>query len=150
MITCRAVISLRVRVPVLSEQMTVTEPRVSTAGSLRVMALRRTICCTPNARVMVMMAGRPSGMAATAKPMAAIISSVGAKLWTNQPMPSIPTAMMRMITARTRPKAVIWRVSGVSRVSISVIRRVIRPSSVRAPVAVTTPVPMPAATRVPE
>ena len=55
-----------VRVPVLSEQMTVTEPRVSTAGSLRMRALRRSIRCAPSDRAMVTMAGSPSGTAATA------------------------------------------------------------------------------------
>jgi hypothetical protein len=62
---------LRVSVPVLSEQITVTEPSVSTAGKRRTMALRRAMRCTPSARVMVTMAGRPSGMAATARPTAA-------------------------------------------------------------------------------
>ena len=71
MATACTVISLRVRVPVLSEQITVTEPSVSTAGSRRTMALRAAMRCTPMARVMVMMAGRPSGMAATARPTAA-------------------------------------------------------------------------------
>ena len=62
----RTVISFRVRVPVLSEQMTVTEPSVSTAGRRRMMALRRAMRSTPIASVIVMTAGRPSGMAATA------------------------------------------------------------------------------------
>jgi hypothetical protein len=35
-----AIISISVRVPVLSEQMRDTEPSVSTAGSRRMMALR--------------------------------------------------------------------------------------------------------------
>ena len=39
-IDLRTVISLRVSVPVLSEQMTETEPSVSTAGRRRMMALR--------------------------------------------------------------------------------------------------------------
>ncbi len=65
------VISLRVSVPVLSEQMTVTEPSVSTAGRRRMMALRRAMRCTPMASAMVMIAGRPSGIAATARPTAA-------------------------------------------------------------------------------
>ena len=65
------IISLRVRVPVLSEQITLTEPRVSTAGRRRMMALRRAMRWTPMASVMVMIAGRPSGMAATARPTAA-------------------------------------------------------------------------------
>ena len=53
-----------VRVPVLSEQMTVVEPRVSTAGRLRMMARRLAMRETPIARVTVSAAGRPSGMAA--------------------------------------------------------------------------------------
>jgi len=56
---------LVVRVPVLSEQMTVVQPSVSTEGSLRTMALRLTILRVPRARQSVMTAGRPSGMAAT-------------------------------------------------------------------------------------
>ncbi|HBE72516.1 MAG TPA: hypothetical protein DDW31_00145, partial [candidate division Zixibacteria bacterium] len=46
-----------VRVPVLSEQMTEVLPRVSTAGSLRMMAFRLAILETPMARVMVRAAG---------------------------------------------------------------------------------------------
>ena len=55
------IISIRVSVPVLSEQMRDTEPRVSTAGRRRTMALRWAIRCTPIASVIVMIAGRPSG-----------------------------------------------------------------------------------------
>ena len=65
------VISFLVSVPVLSEQITVTEPSVSTAGRRRMMALRRAMRCTPMASTMVMMAGRPSGIAATAMPTVA-------------------------------------------------------------------------------
>ena len=50
-----------VSVPVLSEQMTVTEPRVSTAGSLRIRAFRRSMRCAPKARAMVTTAGKPLG-----------------------------------------------------------------------------------------
>ena len=64
--TVRTVISFLVRVPVLSEAITVAEPKVSTAGSLRTMALRRAIRRTPSARVVVTIAGKPSGTAATA------------------------------------------------------------------------------------
>jgi hypothetical protein len=53
------IISIRVRVPVLSEQMRETEPRVSTAGRRRMMALRFAMRCTPIARVMVMMRRQP-------------------------------------------------------------------------------------------
>ncbi len=50
----------------MSEQITVVLPRVSTAGSLRMIALRRAIRATPMARVMVNAAGNPSGIALTA------------------------------------------------------------------------------------
>ena len=56
-----------VNVPVLSEQITVAQPKVSTDGSLRTMACRLIIRCTPRANAIVTIAGNPSGMAATAK-----------------------------------------------------------------------------------
>ena len=59
-------------VPVLSVQMTIVEPSVSTAGSLRMMARRRAIRLTPMARVIVTAAGKPSGMAATASAIDAL------------------------------------------------------------------------------
>jgi hypothetical protein len=59
---------LRVSVPVLSEQITATEPRVSTAGRRRMIALRRAIRCTPTASAIVTTAGSPSGITATAMP----------------------------------------------------------------------------------
>merc|ERR1719309_540130 len=60
-------IMLVVRVPVLSEQMTEVQPRVSTDGKDRTMAFFAAILRVPRARQVVMTAGRPSGMAATAK-----------------------------------------------------------------------------------
>ena len=70
----RAVTVMRfmVRVPVLSEQITVALPRASTAGRRRMMAFCAIICCTPMASTMVTMASSPSGMAATARLMAVI------------------------------------------------------------------------------
>ena len=62
---------MSVRVPVLSEQILDTEPRVSTAGSRRMMALREAMRCTPIASVTVMSAGKPSGMTDTAMLMTA-------------------------------------------------------------------------------
>ena len=59
--TRRTIISLRVRVPVLSEQMTETAPSVSTAGSLRTTALRAAMRRTPIASVMVMHRRQPLG-----------------------------------------------------------------------------------------
>ena len=74
--TRTAVISLRVRVPVLSEQITETEPRVSTAGSRRTIARSAAIARVPIASTIVMIAGRPSGIAATARPTTARKASI--------------------------------------------------------------------------
>jgi len=65
--TSRTVISFCVSVPVLSVQMTVAAPSVSTAASLRMMAPRFAIRCIPSASVIVVIAGSPSGIAATAR-----------------------------------------------------------------------------------
>ena len=53
--------------PVLSVQMKLTEPSVSTAGSRRTRALRRAMARAPRASIIVITAGRASGMAATAR-----------------------------------------------------------------------------------
>lgn len=58
---------LVVRVPVLSEQMTEVHPSVSTEGRLLTMAFFLAMRRVPSARHVVMTAGRPSGMAATAR-----------------------------------------------------------------------------------
>mmetsp|Transcript_8965 Transcript_8965/g.22500 ORF Transcript_8965/g.22500 Transcript_8965/m.22500 type:complete len:338 (-) Transcript_8965:994-2007(-) len=60
-------IMLVVSVPVLSEQMTLVHPRVSTDGSERTMAFCFAILRVPSARHVVTTAGSPSGMAATAR-----------------------------------------------------------------------------------
>ena len=52
--------------PVLSEQITETEPRASTECSFFTIALRFDMRSTPKAKVTVVTMGRPSGMAATA------------------------------------------------------------------------------------
>lgn len=51
----------------LSEQMTEVHPKVSTEGSERTMAFFFAIRLVPRARQVVMTAGRPSGIAATAR-----------------------------------------------------------------------------------
>ena len=67
------VILFCVRVPVLSEQITVVLPSVSTEGRVRTMAFCFTRRCTPMASTMVETICSPSGMAATAR-LTAIIS----------------------------------------------------------------------------
>uniref|UniRef100_A0A1L8D8G8 Uncharacterized protein n=2 Tax=Nyssomyia neivai TaxID=330878 RepID=A0A1L8D8G8_9DIPT len=58
---------LVVKVPVLSEQITDVQPRVSTDGRERTMAFFLAIRRVPRAKQVVMTAGRPSGIAATAR-----------------------------------------------------------------------------------
>jgi len=65
-VTRQTDIWLVVRVPVLSEQMTDVQPRVSTEGRLRTIAFFFAMRRVPKARQVVMTAGRPSGIAATA------------------------------------------------------------------------------------
>ncbi len=55
-----------VSVPVLSAQITETEPRVSAAKSLRTKAFRFNIRCMPKAKITVKVITRPSGIEATA------------------------------------------------------------------------------------
>ena len=76
--TVATVISFRVSVPVLSEQITDTDPSVSIAGSWRTIALRRAMPCTPIASVTVRIVGSPSGIAATAMPTTAMKISANA------------------------------------------------------------------------
>ena len=58
---------LVVKVPVLSEQITDVHPRVSTEGRDRTIEFFLAIRLVPKARQVVMTAGRPSGIAATAR-----------------------------------------------------------------------------------
>ena len=95
--TVRTVISLRGEGAGLVRADRGDRPSVSTAGSLRMMALRRAICCTPRASVIVTRAGRPSGIAATAKPIVAEIrSSNGEVVQHPADRPASATAMPRM------------------------------------------------------
>jgi hypothetical protein len=55
------------KIPVLSEQITVVHPRVSTEGNFLTMALSLDIFDDPKERQVVITAGNPSGIAATAK-----------------------------------------------------------------------------------
>ncbi len=56
-----------VKVPVLSEQITDVQPNVSTDGNDLTIAFFAAIRLVPKAKHVVMTAGKPSGIAATAK-----------------------------------------------------------------------------------
>ncbi|MOA21486.1 hypothetical protein D3C78_1419790 [compost metagenome] len=134
----------------MSEQITVTEPRVSTAGRRRTMACWPAMRCTPRARVTVMIAGSPSGMAEATSATTIMNISAGVSPRHRVPSRNTTKARPRMTSARARPKRSIWRSSGV--VSWCTLRSIwlIRPSSVAAPVATTSPLAWPNTTRVPE
>ncbi len=141
------VIAFAVSVPVLSVQITVVLPRVSTAGSRRMIALRRAIRATPIASVTVTAAGSPSGIAPTARATAAVIIAA------NGSPRSIPTTTLnaarpRITTVSTWLKRASLRVSGVCTVAVVPTSLCTWPISVSAPVATTTPRPLPAVTNV--
>ena len=74
-----------VSVPVLSVQITVALPRVSTAGSFRMRTFRAAMRWTPIASAMVTTAGSPSGTTATASEMADMkTSNIGRPLQSAQ------------------------------------------------------------------
>ena len=73
LLTRQTDIWLVVSVPVLSEQITEVHPSVCTDGKLRTIAFFFAIRLVPRARHVVMTAGRPSGMAATASTTAICI-----------------------------------------------------------------------------
>ena len=142
------VISFRDSVPVLSLQMTVALPSVSTAGSLRTMALRDAMRLTPMASAIVRMAGRPSGIAETASATDAIsISDTSFPVTT--PRTNTSAQIRTMTTVITRLKLASRRISGVSTPSTSRSIPAIRPIRVDSPVATTTPAAVPLVTRVP-
>ena len=132
----------------MSEQITVTEPRVSTLGSRRTNALRATIRWRPMASTSVTTAGRPSGTAATARLTDRISTS-------SRPPPrpissrKITPTTTRQTMISSRPSSPSRRCSGVNSGSDCDSRLAIRPSSVCMPVWVTTATAWPAATTVP-
>ncbi len=131
-----------VSVPVLSVQITDTDPSVSTAGSLRTRALRRAIRRAPKARAMVTTAGRPSGIAATARLTATRNISSG------EPPRATPDANTATHTTPARraialPSLLNWSWSGVAPSRCSSIKPATRPRAVSMPVAKTIAVALP-------
>jgi hypothetical protein len=147
------VISLRVRVPVLSEQMADAEPSVSTDVRRLTIALRLAIRCTPSARTTESTAGSPSGTAATASDTpTSSTSATSDALWTPEVSRIEPVTMAAMATTATvsaRPIRSISSCSGVRGCSMRPSSRATLPISVAIPVAVTTALPRPAMTEVP-
>ena len=129
-------------VPVLSVQMTMVLPSVSTAGSLRMMARRFAMRFTPIASVTVTAAGSPSGIAATASAMEARNISTRSSPRT-RPTTKVSPASATMTNNSTLENWSILRVSGVLRSCADWMSWLILPTSVRSPVATTRPAPVP-------
>jgi hypothetical protein len=132
-----------VSVPVLSVQITTVEPSVSTALSRLTTAPRRANDRTPTARASVIVGSSPSGTFATSRPTAktaasAKVSPASRPSGRNTRPAPTATAAISHATRRT------WRSSGLSSRRTRWLRTAMRPSSVCAPVAYTTPVAVPA------
>ena len=141
-------IRFSVSVPVLSEQIQVTDPRVSTAGSRRTSALWWAMRRAPRARVTATTAGRASGTAATARLIAVRNISPGSSP-RSRPVTNTMAQMPTTARAIRPPKLDSRRCRGVRTTSAVISRSAIAPSSVWVPVPTTTPRPRPCATNVP-
>jgi hypothetical protein len=137
-----------VRVPVLSDPMTVVLPNVSTAGSLRMMALRAAMRRTPSARVIVNTTGSPSGIAATDSATAVRNISLAVEPKAI-PETKVTTAPTPTAIPMMRANSDIRRWSGVGSSRSPRMSPAMFPSSVSAPIATTAPRPRPVVTTAP-
>ncbi len=147
--TRTARIRFSVSVPVLSVQITVVEPSVSTALKRFTSAPRRARPATPTASASVIVGSRPSGTFATMRPTANVNASSSGSPATSQPIgrnarpARTATRAMSHATRRTCSS------SGLSSASTRSESAAIRPSSVCIPVANTSASPSPPTQAVP-
>ena len=145
--TTLTLISFLVRVPVLSDAMTLAEPSVSTAAKRRTIAWRRAMRWTPMASTAVTTAGKPSGTAATASAtprMSTSMSAASPRTCSTSTIIAIITTAMPTTTRPSRlPVLSSSSWSGVGSSTVSWSRPAMRPISVPIPVAVTTAMPWP-------
>ena len=139
------VILFSVSVPVLSQHTTVALPSVSTAGRLFTSAFFFAIRCTPNAIIMVAVAGNPSGIMDMASEMPRNTSSSQPRSMrvSVKPIISMTAATIRPITVRILPTELSLRFMGVWKSSCCLSMPAILPTSVFMPVPTTTPTPLP-------
>ena len=131
-----------VNVPVLSEQITVLLPSVSTAGNFLTIAFFFTIFWTPIANTIVDTATNPSGITATAKETA-VINILITSFPCNSPNTKINAHIASAAIPNVFPKlfSLFW--SGVSCFSVSFSIPAIFPTSVFIPVSTTMAFPLP-------
>ena len=137
MISC-TVILLQVSVPVLSEQIQLHPPSVSTAESLRITARALAMRCTPMARIMVTTAPIPSGIAATATATAFITFCKKLTLCESKPPANSTSATEITVAEIIFPSFNTVLSSGVKTGRLFFSSPAIFPISVSMPVATTT------------
>ena len=131
-----------VSVPVLSEQITVAAPSVSTAGSRVRIAPRFAMRCTPSESTTVTIAGSPSGIAATAREIARRKLLSGGTLC-RTPSRKITAQIASAPSPSTRPTFLSFCCRGVCGACCSSSIPAMRPICVCIPVSQTTAVPWP-------
>ena len=89
-------------------------PNVSTAGNLRMTELRLAITCVPNARIIVTIAGNPSGIAATANEIEVRSISTKEVPLINVPTMNMMTAIAMIAMVKNLPKSFKLFFNGVS------------------------------------
>ena len=145
--------------PVLSVQIIVAEPNVSTTFILDTIAFRADIFCMPNANVITKIIGNPSGTIAT-NMTTAIMNCSAIISFNSVPVtpfnmariivdPTITIAEIIAIIARYLPNEPNLISRGVFGVSTSLKPVAISPTLVSMPVLITTPNPRPEDTTVP-
>mmetsp|Transcript_14213 Transcript_14213/g.28303 ORF Transcript_14213/g.28303 Transcript_14213/m.28303 type:complete len:262 (+) Transcript_14213:601-1386(+) len=127
-----------------------SEPRVSMAGSLRMMALLLAISCIARASEIVTTAGRPSGMMATAMETADLNAVPRSSSASRCAMSRVATAITATKTLTKRPKISSWIIRLVFVSSSFDTMPLMRPISAKSPVPITMPVPSPSVTLVAE
>ena len=136
------VILFKVRVPVLSEHITVALPKASTAGSFFTKAFFLAILDTPKAITIVAVAGNPSGITEIAKDIETINKEIKSLPY-NNPIINIRIATKIPIILKTSPTLLSFLLSGVSRLSVLSNIVAIEPTSVLVAVPTTTPIAVP-------
>ncbi len=135
-------------VPVLSVQMKVVEPSVSTASRLRTRICRLDICSAPHASERVTVGSRASGTRATVTPIAKMKPS-SSELPTRSDTSRKSAPMPSAIAAISRTTALSSRVSGVSGLADRVVSSAMPASRVCSPIATTSARASPSTTNVP-
>ena len=132
-------IRFSVSVPVLSVQITVVEPSVSTALRRLTRAPCRARVATPTASASVIVGNRPSGTFATISPIAKLSASCSGNPATSQPIGRNASPAATATSAISQATRRTCRSSGLGSTSTRSVRAAIRPSSVCIPVANTSP-----------